>query len=76
MTLLLLFTFAATYSYLLLITAARSVVTKAQSNPRSSAGHHTDRHTLALSVGELADASIYFPFSQGKALCTGQRGWF
>lgn len=60
--LLLLFTFPATYSYLLRITPPRSVVTKTRCNPRCSAPHHTDRLTLAHPVGELADGSIYFPF--------------
>ena len=61
---LLLFTFPATYSYLLLITLPPSVVTKTQSNPPSSAWHHTDRRTLTHFVGELADSFsfIYFPF--------------
>lgn len=58
----LLFTFPATYSYLLLITLPRSVVTKTQSNPWSSARHHTDRSTLTHFVGGLADSFIYFPF--------------
>lgn len=58
----LLFTFPATYSYLLLITLPRSVVTKTQSNPPSSAWHHIDRHTLTHFVGELADSFIYFAF--------------
>lgn len=32
--------------------------------------------TLADSAGELADFSIYFPFSQDEAQCAGQRGLF
>ncbi len=63
--LVLLFTFPATYSYLLLITLPHGVVTKTQSNPWSSAWHHIDRHTLTHSVGELADGFIYFPFFPG-----------
>lgn len=64
---LLLFTFPATYSYLLLITLPPSVVTKTQSNLPGSAWHHTDRRTLTHFVGELADSffiyffSIFFP---------------
>lgn len=72
--LLLLFTFPATYSYLLLITLPPSVVTKTQSNPWSSAWHHIDRRTLTHFVGELAD-SIYFPFFLGKTLRRGQLSW-
>lgn len=79
---LLLFTFPATYSYLLLITLPPSVVTKTQSNLPGSAWHHTDRRTLTHFVGELADGFLFisFPFfspSQAKsALLSGSlTGW-
>lgn len=80
---LLLFTFPATYSYLLLITLPPSVVTKTQSNLPGSAWHHTDRRALTHFVGELADSFLFisFPFfsppSQAKsALLSGSlTGW-
>ena len=74
----LLFTFPATYSYLLLITRPRSVVSKTQRSRPSPAWHHTDGHTLTHFVGQLADTAIYFPFFLFffffPGLCTGQRG--